>query len=93
MDGTGGADAMRAEVGTADIGNFSVGNVMDAFKGVPPTGLPGLAMLGGTTLYNIMVNDMEAREALDDAFGFTGGNTTVVDSNFGDFGPDGSDVQ
>ena len=36
MDGTGGADAMRADVGTADIGNFSVGNVMDAFGNMPP---------------------------------------------------------
>ena len=46
MDGTGGADAMRAAVGTADIGNFSVGNVMNAFKGVPPNWPTcGLAML------------------------------------------------
>ncbi len=93
MDGTGGADAMRADVGTADIGNFSVGNVMNAFKGVPPTGLPGLALLGGKTLYNILAEDMEAADALDDALGFSGGNTTVVAPNFGDFGPDGSDVE
>ena len=94
MDGTGGADAMRADVGTADIGNFSVGNVMDAFKGVPPTGLPGLAMLGGTTLYNMMVNDMSFDQALDDAFGYgPEGNTYTPPVGFGDFGPDGSNVE
>ena len=94
MDGTGGADAMRGAVGTADIGNFSVGNVMNAFKGVPPTGLPGLAMLGGTTLYNMMVNDMSFDQALDDAFGYgPEGNTYTPPVGFGDFGPDGSDAE
>ena len=94
MDGTGGADAMRADVGTADIGNSSVGNAFNTFKAMPPFTPLQLGTKFGTTLYNMMVNDMEAADALADALGYgSDGNTTVVGPNFGDFGPDGSNVE
>ena len=94
MDGTGGADAMRADVGTADIGNFSVSNAFNTFKAMPPFTPLQLGTKFGTTLYNMMVNDMEAADALADALGYgSDGNTTVVGPNFGDFGPDGSNVE
>lgn len=94
MDGTGGADAMRADVGTADIGNFSVGNVMDAFGNMPPLTPTGLALFGGKTLYNMMVNDMDGTQAIDATFGYgPEGNTYTPPVGFGDFGPDGSDAE
>ncbi len=93
MDGTGGADAMRADVGTADIGNFSVGNVLDAFSNVPPFTPTAALYKGAVVLDKIIHDNMSPTEALDDTLGFTGGNTYTPPVGFGDFGPDGSDVQ
>ncbi len=94
MDGTGGADAMRADVGTADIGNFSVGNVMDAFGNAPPLTPTAAAFKAARVIDSMMYDDMSFTEALDDAMGFTDGNPyTNPPVGFGDFGPDGSNVE
>ena len=94
MDGTGGADAMRADVGTADIGNFSVGNVLDAFGNVPPFTPTAAAFKAARVIDSMMYDNMSFDQALDDAFGYgEKGNETIVGPNFGDFGPDGSDVE
>ena len=94
MDGTGGADAMRADVGTADIGNFSVGNVMDAFGNAPPLTPTAAAFKAARVIDSMMYDNMSFTEALDDAMGFTDGNPyTNPPVGFGDFGPDGSDVK
>jgi hypothetical protein len=93
MDGTGGADAMRADVGTADIGNFSISNAIDAFSNMPPLSPLAAAYKGAVVLDKIIHDNMSPTEALDDTLGFTGGNTYTPPVGFGDFGPDGSDVQ
>lgn len=94
MDGTGGADAMRADVGTADIGNFSVGNVLDAFGNMPPFTPTAAAFKAARVIDSMMYDNMSFTEALDDALGFAGGNPyTNPPVGFGDFGPDGSDVK
>ncbi len=93
MDGTGGADAMRADVGTADIGNFSVGNVMDAFGNAPPLTPTAAAFKAARVIDSMMYDNMSFTEALDDAMGFTDGNPyTNPPVGFGDFGPDGSNI-
>ena len=94
MDGTGGADAMRADVGTADIGNFSVGNVIDAFGNVPPFTPTAAAFKAARVIDSMMYDNMSFDQALDDAFGYgPEGNTYTPPVGFGDFGPDGSDVE
>ena len=94
MDGTGGADAMRADVGTADIGNFSIANVMDAFGNAPPLTPTAAAFKAARVIDSMMYDDMSFTEALDDAMGFTDGNPyTNPPIGFGDFGPDGSDAE
>jgi len=84
VDGTGGADAMRADVGTADIGNFSVGNVMDAFGNAPPLTPTAAAFKAARVIDSMMYDDMSFTEALDDAMGFTDGNTYTPPVGFGD---------
>jgi hypothetical protein len=93
MDGTGGADAMRADVGTADIGNFSVDNAFDAFSNMPPLSPLAAAYKASVVLDKMLHDDMSFTEALDDTMGFTDGNTYTPPVGFGDFGPDGSDAQ
>ena len=85
MDGTGGADAMRANVGTADIGNFSVANAVDAFSNVPPFTPTAAAWKAARVIDSMMYDGMSFPEALDDAMGFSGGNKyTNPPVGFGD---------
>lgn len=93
MDGTGGADAMRGAVGTADIGNFSISNAIDAFSNMPPLTPTAVALKASVVLDKMIRDDMSFTEALDDAFGYgPEGNTYTPPVGFGDFGPDGSDA-
>lgn len=93
MDGTGGADAMRGAVGTADIGNFSISNAIDAFSNMPPLTPTAVALKASVVLDKMLRDDMSFTEALDDAFGYgPEGNTYTPPVGFGDFGPDGSDA-
>jgi hypothetical protein len=89
MDGTGG----RVNAGTF-AQSLTPSNVIGAFSNMPPLTPTGLALFGGKTLYNMMVNDMDATQAIDATFGYgPEGNTYTPPVGFGDFGPDGSNVE
>ena len=74
VDGTGGADAMRADVGTADIGNFSIANAFNATKNMPPGTPLSLAGKAAVVAHNMINENMSFNQAVDDALGFAGGN-------------------